>query len=280
MKKLLLSVALVMSGAFALNAQAPLLYQDFDATAVGSLPAGWSSTGGFKVYGSPHGWSVPNACSVEMSSTNTQDTLLMPSIGPIDANSKLSLTYRFVDAALYPNTGTQLQSGDKVVIDAYLGGTWYSSVATIDNTVHPTAMTTWTTYTYTNSLFSLISGQNIQLRLDAARASGDWFLDIDNIIVADVVTGITYNGVNPPSVAVAPNPASGSFWLWVKDFKGTESVKVNIYNNVGQIVKTVTDPGVQYTRQFNISTEGLARGVYMVEVQCGNDVSKTKLVVE
>jgi hypothetical protein len=141
-------------------------------------------------------------------------------------------------------------------------------------------MTTWTTYTYTNSLFSLIAGQNIQLRLNAARANGDWFLDIDNVIVSDVVTGISYNGVNPPSIAVSPNPASGSFWLWVKDFNGTQAVNVNIYNSMGQVVKTVNAPDVQGANKFNISTDGLARGMYMVEVQCGKDVSKTKIVVE
>jgi len=280
MKKLLLSVTLLMSGIFVANAQNLLLYEDFDATTVGSLPAGWTSSGGFQVYGAPHGWSAPNACSVNMNASNTQDTLLMPTIGPINANSKISLTYRFVDAALYPSTGTQLQSGDKVTIDAYLAGNWNNSVATIDLTTNPTPMTTWTTYTYTNSLFSIIAGQNIQLRLDAARANGDWFLDIDNIIIADIVTGITYNGINAPAISVAPNPSSGSFWLWIKDYRGVEPVQVSLYNNVGQLVKTVTTSDAQYNNQFKISTEGLARGVYMVEVNSGNDVSKTKIVIE
>jgi len=277
MKKLLLSL-LLTGGFFSSQAQYPF-YEDFDATSVGSLPANWTSTGGFTVYGSPHGWSAPNACSVQMNSGNTQDTLLMPSIGPITANTKLSLTYRFVDAALYPANGTQLQSGDMVTIDGYLGGSWYNSVATIDMTVHPAPLTTWTTYTYTNSLFSLIAGQNIQLRLDAARANGDWFLDIDNVIVADIVTGISYSAANPPSLVASPNPSNGSFWLWIRDYRGTEPVKVSLYNQMGQIVKTIT-VGVQYINQVNVNTEGLARGVYIAEVSSGNDVSKTKIVIE
>lgn len=280
MKKILLSVALLMSGVFASNAQNLLLYEDFDAVTVGSLPSGWTSTGNFNVYGSPHGWSQPNACSVQMNSGNASAQLVMPSMGPVDANTKISLTYRFVDAALYPNTGTQLQSGDKVTIDAYLGGTWYNAVATIDNSVHPTAMTTWTTYTYTNSLFSLIAGQNIQLRLNVSRANGDWFLDLDNVIVADAVVGIASNSVGSPSISVSPNPCSGNFAVSVKNFTGAESVNVNIYNNMGQVVKTVNAPDMQSANKFNISTEGLARGMYMVEVKCGNDVSKTKIVVE
>lgn len=276
MKKLLLSILLI-SG-MASQAQYPF-YQDFDATTVGTLPASWTSTGGFSVYGSPHGWSAPNACSVQMNASNTQDTLVTPSIGPVTANTKLSLSYRFVDAALYPNTGTQLQAGDQVTIDAYLGGTWYTSVATIDMTTNPAPLTSYTTYTYTNSLFSLIQGQSIQLRIDAARANGDWFLDIDNVIVADIVTGIAYNAGNPPSLALAPNPAHGNFWIWMRDYRGSDPVSVKLYNNVGQLVKTV-NAEVQFANQVNINTENLARGVYMVEVSFKNEVSKTKVIIE
>lgn len=279
MKKFLLT-AILMGGLLSAQAQAPLLYEDFDATTVGSLPSGWTSSGGFKVYGSPHGWSAPNACSVQMSSTNTQDTLTMPSIGPLTANTKLSITYRFVNTALYPSTGTQLQAGDQVTIDAYIAGNWNNSVATIDMNTNPTPLTTWTTYTYTNSLFALVAGQNVQLRLDAARANGDWFLDIDNIIIGDAVSGISVNALNPPAIAVSPNPCSGNFWVWVKDYQGNPAVTVKMYNNMGQLVKTITTTETQFVNQYSIDVKDLARGMYTVEVNVKNEVSKSKLILE
>lgn len=262
-----------------LNAQTYPFSEDFDATTVGMLPSGWTSTGGFMVYGSPHGWSAPNACSVQMNAGNTQDTLVTPTIGPITANTKLSLAYRFVDAALYPNTGTQLQSGDQITIDVYLAGSWNNAVATIDMTTHPTPLTTFTTYTYNCTLCAFVAGQNAQMRLDAARANGDWFLDIDNVIVGDNITGISYVAGKAPSLVVAPNPSHDNFWIWMRDYSGSEPVTVKLYNHVGQLVKTVT-PEVQYVNQVNVSTENLARGVYMVEVSSKHGISTTKIVIE
>lgn len=279
MKKFLLAASLLLTGLFNVNAQTYPFYEDFDAMTSGSAPTGSWVTTGFKVM-SGHGWSLPNACSVEMKSTHAADTLVTPLVGPISGNTKISLSYRFVDAALYPNQGHTMGPGDAVTIDAYVGSLLFSNVASLDMNTHPTAMTTWTTYTYTNVLFGSAGSNPCKLRLDVSYGSGDWFLDIDNVIIADVVTGISYSAFNPPAISVAPNPASGSFWLWIKDYKASDIVKVTIYNSMGQIVKTINSPDAQYINQFNISTAGMARGVYMVEVQCGNELSKTKLVVE
>lgn len=282
MKKLLLLASVLMVGL--LNAQTYPLNESFDGVttsgspATGALPTGWTTTSGFKVYAN-HGYSLPNACSTEMSSTHMQDTLYTPMIGPITAQTKLSLAYRFVDKALYPANGTQLATGDKVTIDANVGGSWQNSVATIDVTTNPTPLTTWTTYTYTNSLFSLLAGQNIQLRLDITRANGDWYLDIDNFIVADNINGIAYNVLNPPALIAYPNPAHGEFQVWVKNYQSTEPIEMRLFNHVGQLVKTLKPDNV-INNQFNVSTTDLARGLYIVEVRSGNEVSKTKITVD
>ncbi len=278
MKKLLLLATAVLTSGM-LKAQYPY-YTDFDAMTSGAAPTGgWATpVNGFKVM-SGHGWSAPNACSTEMNSTHTTDSLVTPSIGPVTANTKLSLSYRFVDAALYPSTGTTLTSGDKVTVDAYIAGNWQPNVATIDNTVHSAPLTTYTTYTYTNAACAIIAGQSIKLRLNVFRAAGDWFLDIDNFIVADAITGISYNAFNPPAIAVSPNPSNGNFWIWLKNYTSNNTVQVKLYNHMGQVVKSITADNV-VNNQFNVNTTDLAKGVYFVEVRSGNDVSKTKIVVE
>src|SRR5437879_1977894 len=108
MKKLLLLVSVLTLSLQNAKAQYPLS-EGFDGVATsgspqtGPLPTGWMGGTGtqFMVYGlenlQPHGWSIPNACSVEMSASHGVDTLVTPSIGPITANTKLSLSYRFVD---------------------------------------------------------------------------------------------------------------------------------------------------------------------------------------
>jgi len=282
MKKLLFLSSLFVSGL--LSAQAPIFSENFDGVstsgnpATGALPSGWSTTSGFKVYAN-HGSSVPNACSSEMSATHIHDTLITPPIGPISATSKISLQYRFVNAALYPSQGTTLATGDKVSIDANVFGSWQNGLATIDNTTNPAPLTTWTTYTYTNSLFSAIAGQNIQLRLDVSRASGDWFLDIDNIIVGDNITGIEYNALNPPALLVFPNPSVGNFTVWLKNYQPNNQVEVSVYNFLGQKVKTVTAEG-NTNNQISVNTLGLEKGMYLVEVKSGSEVAKTKIQID
>ena len=294
MKKLLFISSLFVSGL--LSAQTPVypLNEDFDAVlttgspAIGALPTGWTTTGGFNVYGvenlSPHGYSVPNACSVEMNSSNTQDTLYTPVIGPITANTKVSLSYRFVNKAGYPATGTTLGAGDKVVIDANIGGSWQPAVATIDNTTNPAPLSTYITYTYTNAAFATLAGfggsfANIQLRIDVARANGDWYLDIDNFIVADDITGIATNVANAPSLSVYPNPSKGNFTISLKNYKPNNPVEVNITNLIGQKVKTITTEGA-VNSQIYVNTTGLEKGMYIVEVKSGSEVAKTKIQID
>ena len=292
MKKLLFATSMMLTGL--LSAQYPL-NQNFDAVTTtgtpqtGALPAGWTSgvNSAFHVYGlevptqttTAHGYSYPNACSVEMSAAHPADTLLTPMIGPITANTKLSISYRFVNKTGYPATGYQLVTGDQVAIDAYLAGSWHTGIATINLTTNPAPLTTWTTYTYTNSSFSLIAGQNIQLRMDVSRVGGDWYLDIDNFIVADNISGIEYNALNPPSLLVFPNPASETFSVWIKNYTATNSVEVSLYNYLGQKVKSMTAENA-LNNKVEVNTTGLSKGMYIVEVKSGNEVSKTKVQVE
>lgn len=159
MKKTLLTASLLLAGLFGLNAQTYPFYEDFDTMPNGSAPTGSWVTTGFKVM-SGHGWSLPNACSVEMKSTHTADTLVTPPVGPISGNTKISLSYRFVDAALYPNQGHAMSAGDVVTIDAIVGSQVFQNVASLDMNTHPTAMTTWTTYTYT-ILFLVLRAPNL-----------------------------------------------------------------------------------------------------------------------
>ena len=239
---------------------------------------GWTTTSGFQVMAN-HGYSLPNACSTNMSATHTMDTLYTPLIGPITAQTKLSLAYRFVDKALYPSQGTQLGTGDKVTIDANVAGSWNNGVQTIDVTTNPAPLTTWTTYTYTNPAFSILAGQNIHLRIDVAHGTGDWYLDIDNFIVADIITGISTNVMATTALTVSPNPAHGNFTVSIKSYNANEPLSLKLYNQMGQLVKTIKPDNI-LNNQFNVSTTDLAKGLYIVEVKSGNEISKTKVIVE
>ncbi|HTA60960.1 MAG TPA: T9SS type A sorting domain-containing protein [Bacteroidia bacterium] len=293
MKKLLFLSSLLISGLLSAQATYPL-NENFDAAptnggtpSTGAVPTNWISTGGFKVYGmenlsASHGQSPLNACSVEMSAANLQDTLYTPSITPINANTKISISYRFVNKAGYPSTGYQLKGGDIVTIDANVGGAWQNAVATIDSLTNPTATSSYATYTYTSSNFATLVSfgfTTIQIRIDVARHAGDWYLDIDDFQVADVLTGISYNISNPPSLLVYPNPSHDNFSVWLKNYQPNNQVEVTVYNFLGQKVKAITTQGA-VNNQISVNTAGLEKGMYLVEVKSGSEVAKTKVQID
>ena len=291
MKKLVFISSLFISGL--LSAQTYPLHENFDAVstsgspATGVLPSGWTGGTGtaFKVYGienlSPHGNSPNNACSVEMTSSHTADTLITPLIGPITANTKVSIAYRFVNKASYPSTGYQLTTNDEVKIDAYLAGAW-NNVATISLSTNPTATNAYTTYTYNCTSCGTLVGfgfTTLKIRMDVARAAGDWYLDVDDFQVGDVLAGIAENAANTPALSVFPNPNNGNFTVLLKNYQANKEVEVNIFNYLGQKVKTVTAEG-NVNNQISVNTLGLEKGMYLVEVKSGSEVAKTKIQID
>ena len=284
MKKLLF-VSSILMGSLLLNAQTYPFSENFNAVvtsgspATGPLPTGWTTTSNFMVYAN-HGTFNSNACSAELNNAHPKDTLVTPLIGPVSANTKIYLQYRFVNAALYPSTGATLGAGDQVTIDAYAFGMWNANIATVPNP--SVATTSFTTYTYACSLCgSLPAGTSVQLRLDIARATAnaDWFIDIDNIQVADNVAGIQYNALNPPALLVYPNPSTGNFTVWLKNYQANNSVEVSVYNYIGQKVKTVTAQGA-VNNQIQVNSLGLEKGMYLVEVKSGDEIAKSKIQIE
>jgi len=294
MKKLLLLSSLFISGL--LSAQTYPYSENFDGVTTSGTPAtgaltstGWTTgvNSAFMVYGmenfAPHGQSPLNACTVEMNSTHTVDTLITPSVG-ITANTKVGLSYRFVNKSNYPQNGYQLVTGDQINIDAQLGTAW-TNVATINVTTNPTATSAYTTYTYNCSSCGVLIGfgvSSIKIRMDVARAtsaSSDWYLDIDDFQVADVLTGIFANAPSTASLSVFPNPSHGSFSVALKNFQIGNQVDVTVYNFLGQKVKSITAESA-VNNQINVNTAGLEKGMYLVEVKSSSEVAKTKVQID
>jgi hypothetical protein len=279
MKKLILLSSMLISGL--VSAQTYPYSENFEGMTSGSAPTGGWTTSGFTIMGTagvPHGNSSIHACSVEMKSGHNVDTLITPLIGPLTASSVITLQYRFMQAALYPSSGYSLTPGDSISIDAYIGApfnTWFNHQGSVATS---TGATTFTTYTFTNSS---ASGFSVKIRLDITRTNGDWFLDIDNVSIknAGSTFGVQYNVFNPPALVALPNPSEGNFAVWLKNYQATNTVELKLYNNMGQLVKTIKPDNV-INNQFNVNTTDLAKGVYMVEVISGNEVSNTKVIVE
>jgi hypothetical protein len=291
MKKILFISTLLISSL--LSAQTPNMpfSQNFDTTTPGTIPAGWT-TYSFTVMGNNHGVGGTQAISTEMNSTHTVDSVTTPPIGPLASTSIISLQYRIAEnsGGIYPQQTATLVAGDQIVVKAYCTTPPYSSFGWVTATTINTASSpplasglSFSTFSYsTSSLPVSLTGDYVQLRIVVTRGStstSDYFLDIDNFTVGNSVAGIFTNASNPTSLSIYPNPSNGNFTVWLKNYQANNPVEVNVYNFLGQKVKTVTEQGV-VNNQINVNSLGLEKGMYLVEVKSGTEVSNSKIQIE
>ncbi|MGZ4089660.1 MAG: T9SS type A sorting domain-containing protein, partial [Bacteroidia bacterium] len=77
------------------------------------------------------------------------------------------------------------------------------------------------------------------------------------------------------SLSVYPNPASNMVSVNVSNVN--ETAFVEVYNAIGQVVISAKDISGS-SMELNVSA--LAKGVYVVKLTSGKEVSNTKLVIE
>jgi hypothetical protein len=89
-------------------------------------------------------------------------------------------------------------------------------------------------------------------------------------------TGTSSANVVNDQVSLYPNPAKGSFNIDMTAMANTESASVKVLNANGLLVKEFTTNNALEM----ISTDGLNRGIYMVQITSGNKIATKKVVVE
>ncbi|MDF2456972.1 MAG: Secretion system C-terminal sorting domain [Cytophagaceae bacterium] len=77
-------------------------------------------------------------------------------------------------------------------------------------------------------------------------------------------------------VSVFPNPAKGAFTVDMTAMNNAESAFVKVLNANGNIVKEFTTNNATPS----VITEGLVKGIYLVQVTSGNKIATKKVVVE
>jgi|GEM_PF-485363 hypothetical protein len=95
-----------------------------------------------------------------------------------------------------------------------------------------------------------------------------------------VTTGVGNIANNNSNLTLAPNPANGvTYAAFTTEQAGR--VQITVTNNLGQVVRTITQDFTKGNQRVAISTEGLSAGMYLIKVslQQGN-VARTKLLVK
>ncbi len=115
----------------------------------------------------------------------------------------------------------------------------------------------------------------------AADASVVTTLTISSIKIGDAVTtsvptaNQNANVVND-QVSLFPNPAKGSFNVDMTAMNNADAATIKVMNANGVIVKELSSN----SNSELVSTEGLNKGIYMVQVTSGNKIATKKVVVE
>ena len=119
--------------------------------------------------------------------------------------------------------------------------------------------------------------------------------DIKDIFVLDINTGFAIcdngdflsikddNSVNEISKELSaniyPNPAKDVFYIELTNTGLSKSVEVNIFDFVGK--KEFSEQRqVHYKQKYEVSTEKLRKGIYIVEIKYADRILRKKLIIE
>lgn len=109
-------------------------------------------------------------------------------------------------------------------------------------------------------------------------ANTHWFVAAN--LEFNLTTGVKENALSSVNNSVVyPNPAKNNAVLSI-DLKDNANVSINVYNTVGQLVKTIKAEGTLGANNINIDLNNISSGIYMVNVKVGNASSTKKLIVE
>jgi hypothetical protein len=85
---------------------------------------------------------------------------------------------------------------------------------------------------------------------------------------------------NVTRLSIYPNPTDGKFTVWFEAKKAVEHATITVTNLTGQKIleREFNKPGKQFLKEIDLN--GVARGVYLVELRADNEKQMQKLIVK
>lgn len=230
----------------------PLPYlQDFEVpTSLAQI--GW--TGTFTIMAN-HGTGGSKGISRNLYSSVPTATATTCPIGPLAAVSQLLFDYRYMNWSGYPGTAFTPGVGDQLLVQVSNDGVNFTTVHTINMSNHVTS----TAFAPVSIDLSAYSG-NIYVKFDATWATGDYYLDIDNVMVR-----ATPAGAPDPVTLVSPannstnRPKSGFNLGWTAAATGGIATSYTVYmaNDPDFLYDEYVFTGIVGTSFNPVSTGGL-----------------------
>jgi hypothetical protein len=189
----------------------------------------------------------------------------------IQPSSTFSFDYRILEYVFnnYPDDAdsTILSNADSIFIEASLDcGVTFTDLLVITGANH----TPTRSFTTKNLSLGTLMGNDIYVRFRLKWATGDYYVDIDNInIQSPGATGTKTFVANSKQVSVFPNPTSGIFTV---NLPTTNEVILKLTNAVGQEIMTEKMTG---TTQIDLSS--YQQGIYTLTIQDEKSITTKKI---
>lgn len=103
-------------------------------------------------------------------------------------------------------------------------------------------------------------------------------ISVDQSGIENCMVGVEELKTNQ-GIIIFPNPNSGSFTLEIEQEILREAINLTIYNSNGQIMmnKPIFSTDQKITEKIEL--ENVSRGIYLITVTSGNELFKSKLMI-
>jgi hypothetical protein len=214
-------------------------------------------------------WPVTSTYSVSDVVAGTIKTnILLPSSGPFNGTSKLVAT----------GTGTlQLPNGiilnDCLQLKTNFSGTGSVTIFTLAITVTITNVTY--DYYHASQKYPVLSVNYSETAFKQGAGTPTITSNSAISVNTNVFVGISESTLNS-NFSIYPNPANNNLNVMLTN-SSSENVTVKIFNNIGQLVKTIN---LGNTKDINqqIDISDLSSGIYMVKTTIGTASASKKLI--
>ncbi len=214
-------------------------------------------------------WPVTSTYSVSDAVAGTIKTnILLPSSGPFSGTSKLVAT----------GTGTlQLPNGiilnDCLQLKNSFSGTGSVTIFTLAITLTITNVTY--DYYHASQKYPVLSVNYSETAFKQGAGTPTITSNSAISVNTNVFVGISESTLNS-SFSIYPNPTNNNLNVMLTN-SSSENVTVKIFNNIGQLVKTINlGNTTDINQQIDISD--LSSGIYMVKTTIGNASASKKLI--
>ena len=241
-------------------------FEDFEG---GVLPQGWTADPDVFITNA-HG-NTSFVMADNLWSGDQEFSAATPAVGLISLNDTLRFDYRIVNFS-GANVPTVLGPGNIIEISISTDcGETYEVIHGINSTNHtPTAAMTTVRLPLAD-----YADEVIRVRFSAAWASGDYWLDFDNInISSEPSSTIEFDRIS--KVTLAPNPTNGLASLEIR-FSEPVDAHIAVLDMMGRPLASFREQRVE-SAVYPLDLSRYPAGIYFVRIMADNQVRTLKLV--